>query len=119
MLSAYRHSMNKLLSALAVGACVLVLGMQTAASAPQTATVHMTDFAFKPDKLSVQVGDTVVFQNDDDATHNVTADSFKSGDIGSGKSWKYTFSKAGTYTYVCTYHPGMQGTITVSDAAGQ
>lgn len=108
--------MNKLFSALAVGACMLLLGMQTAASAQQTTTVHMTDFSFKPDKLNVQTGESVVFQNDDDATHNVTADGFKSGDIGSGKSWKYTFTKAGTYAYVCTYHPGMQGTITVSDA---
>lgn len=111
--------MRKLLSALAIGVTILLLGMQSASSAAQNATVHMSDFSFKPDKLTVQTGDTVVFQNDDDATHNVTADAFKSGDVGGGKSWSYTFSKAGTYTYTCTYHPGMQGTITVKAPSGE
>jgi plastocyanin len=67
----------------------------------------------------VQTGQTVVFQNDDDVPHNVTADAFKSGDVNGGKSWKYTFTKAGTYAYVCTYHPGMKGSITVTDAPSQ
>lgn len=109
--------MKKLLSALAIGICVLLLGAQPAGSAPATPTVHMSDFSFKPADLAVHTGDTVVFMNDDDATHNVTADAFSSGDVAGGKSWKYTFAKAGTYSYVCTYHPGMHGTITVSDAA--
>lgn len=111
--------MKKLLSALAIGVIMLLLGIQTASSAPQTPTVHMSDFSFKPDKLTVQAGDTVTFVNDDSATHNVTSDSFKSGDLAEGKSWSYTFSKAGTYTYVCTYHPGMQGTIVVNAPASQ
>lgn len=106
--------MKKLLCALLIGMSVLLLGAQPANSADQSPTVQMKDFSFKPDALTVHQGDTVVFQNDDDVTHNVTADSLKSGDIGAGKSWKYTFSKAGTYAYVCTYHPGMQGTITVT-----
>lgn len=109
--------MKKLLAAMAIGFCVLLLGAAQADSATHTATVHMTDFSFKPDALTVQVGDTVVFQNDDDVTHNVSADAFKSGDIDGGKSWKYTFTKAGTYAYVCTYHPGMKATITVKGSA--
>lgn len=119
MFFAYRGAMNKLLSAVLMGACVLLLGgAQAAADASgKTATVHMSDFSFKPATLTVQAGNTVVFQNDDDATHNVTADAFKSGDIGGGKSWKYTFTAAGTYAYVCTYHPNMKGTITVTAAA--
>lgn len=109
--------MKKLLCALLIGVSVLFLGAQPANSADQSPSVQMKDFSFKPDALTVHQGDTVVFQNDDDVTHNVTGDSLKSGDIGAGKSWKYTFSKAGTYTYVCTYHPGMQGTITVTAPA--
>lgn len=109
--------MRKLLSALGIGIAVLLLGVQEAGSATPAVTVHMTDFRFKPATLSIHTGDSVVFQNDDDVTHNVTADSFKSGDLAGGKSWTYTFAKAGTYTYVCTYHPGMQGTITVTDAS--
>lgn len=109
--------MAKILTALAIGLSVLMLGAQSTQPAAQQAVVHMTNYAFKPQTLSVQTGQTVVFQNDDDVTHNVTADAFKSGDIAGGKSWKYTFDKAGDYSYVCTYHPGMSGTITVSDAA--
>lgn len=106
--------MVKLLSALAIGISVLMLGVQAAQPAEQPhQVVHIKDFAFKPQTLTVQAGDTVVFQNDDDVAHNVTADAFKSGDIAGGKSWSYTFLKPGTYAYVCTYHPGMQGTITV------
>jgi plastocyanin len=106
--------MTKLLSALAIGLSVVLLGAQTAQPSPKPAVVHMKDFAFQPSSLTVQAGDTVTFENDDDVTHNVTADAFKSGDVDGGKSWKYTFSKAGTYNYVCTYHPGMNGTITVT-----
>lgn len=119
MLCAYRRRMKKYLCALVIGVSILLLGVQAANSAQQTPTVQMKDFSFKPDALTVHAGDTVVFENDDDVTHNVTGDSLKSGDIGAGKSWKYTFSKAGTYSYVCTYHPGMQGTIKVTAASGQ
>lgn len=107
--------MKRLLCSMAVGIAVLLLGMQAAPSAPAPVTVHMSDFAFHPDSLKIHTGDTVVFQNDDQAVHNVSADAFQSGDVQPGKSWSYTFSKAGTYTYVCTYHDGMKGTITVSD----
>lgn len=106
--------MTKLLSALAIGLTVALLGAQSAEPAQQNPVVHMSDFAFKPDTLTVQAGQTVVFQNDDDVAHNVTADAFTSGDVDGGKSWKHTFDKAGTYAYVCTYHPGMKGTITVT-----
>lgn len=106
--------MTKLLSALAIGLTVALLGAQSAEPAAQNPAVHMSDFAFKPDTLTIHAGQTVVFQNDDDVTHNVTADAFKSGDVEGGKSWKHTFDKAGTYAYVCTYHPGMKGTIAVT-----
>ena len=106
--------MTKFLSALTIGLTIALLGAQSAEPAQQNPVVKMSDFAFKPDTLTVQAGQTVVFENDDDVTHNVTADAFKSGDVDGGKSWKYTFSKAGTYDYVCTYHPGMKGTITVT-----
>jgi plastocyanin len=105
--------MKKLLVALLAGLALTTLGLQSAHSSPATFSVHMKDFAFDPGTLKIHAGDRVTFQNDDDATHNVTADAFQSGDIGSGKSWSYTFSKAGTYTYACTYHDGMKGTIIV------
>lgn len=78
----------------------------------------MKSFAFDPASASVNAGQKVVFTNDDDATHNVVAsdDNINSGDIAAGKSWSYTFTKAGTYKYVCTYHPWMKGEITVTNS---
>lgn len=107
--------MKRLLSALAAGLAMLLLGSH---SAQPAAMVHMKDFAFKPAALTVHLGDTVTFQNDDGATHNVTGDGLSSGDIEGGKSWTHTFTKAGTYAYLCTYHDGMRGTITVDGSTG-
>ncbi len=106
--------------------CVLALGAawsispvlgQGGGSPSATVTVHMHNLAFDPASTKVLVGQTVVFQNDDSVTHNVTAsDLGSSGDIGPGKSWKYTFNKAGDYHYVCSYHSGMAGEIIVTAA---
>ena len=76
-----------------------------------TLTIHMRDSSFSPETASVKVGDTVGFFNDDEVPHNVTGNEFKSNNIAGGKSWQYTVTKAGTYVFVCTYHPWMKGTI--------
>ena len=64
--------------------------------------------------LVVGVNNTLVFVNHDSTIHTVTASDrgFDSGDITPGGSWTHTFA-AGTYTYHCTYHNWMVGTITV------
>ncbi len=98
------------------GVFTLLAALTLGAGAPATTTVHIVDFAFKPAALTVHTGDSVVFQNDDPVTHNVSSDAFQSADIDGGKSWKYTFTKEGTFAYVCTYHPGMKATITVTAA---
>jgi plastocyanin len=65
-------------------------------------------------KLVVGVNNTVVFLNQDSVVHTVTASdgSFDSGDIHPGMTFIHTFS-AGTYSYHCTYHSYMKGSITV------
>lgn len=90
---------------------------QGGSSAPEAVTVHMKNFAFDPAKTTIHVGETVVFQNDDPVTHNVTDtdDNISSGDVAGGKSWRYTFKQAGEYHYACTYHPGMNGEVRVNE----
>ena len=85
------------------------------------ATVGMKGSQYGPREVSVHVGDTVLFNNDDSMAHTVTAadKSFDSGDIGAGSSWSHTFDKAGTYAYICTYHNWMHGTVKVTEASGQ
>lgn len=97
-------------------------GGETTAAPPTTAAaggggtaVTLENFAFSPATVTVKVGDTVTWTNNDSATHNVTADdgSFKSPDFGQGGTFSFTFQKAGTYTYGCTIHPQMKGTVVV------
>ena len=84
-------------------------------SAKSALTIHMKNLAFDPASATTTVGETVTFVNDDSVAHNVTgAQMGSSGDIPAGKSWTYTFKNAGDYHYVCTYHQGMAGEITVT-----
>ena len=71
--------------------------------------------AFTPATLRVKKGQTVIWKNNDNADHTVDAEdgSFSSGTIKSGKTFKYTFKKAGKYAYSCHLHPRMKGTIVV------
>jgi len=87
-------------------------------SGPTVATknaVTIQNFAFSPATLTVKVGDTVTWTNQDSAGHSATADdnSFDTGIIAQGQSGSNTFTKAGTYTYHCSVHPNMHGTIIV------
>lgn len=78
-------------------------------------TVEIANFAYSQATLTVKVGDTVTWTNQDSAGHSATADdnSFDTGVLAQGKSGIITFSKPGTYTYHCSVHPTMKGTIIV------
>ncbi|MGB7160984.1 MAG: cupredoxin family copper-binding protein, partial [Tepidisphaeraceae bacterium] len=78
-------------------------------------TVEMDDKKYEPAKLTIKVGEAVVWDNVDDHDHTVIADdkSFKSGNISPGDTYEFTFKKVGTYKYACKYHPRMKGTIVV------
>src|SRR4051812_843629 len=84
----------------------------------KTADVSMKNIQFSPATVSVPVGGTVKWTNDESVGHDVTGSGFKSGSPGGmsqGQSFSHTFKKAGTYKYVCTIHKasGMTGTVTV------
>lgn len=83
-----------------------------------TDAVTMQNFAFSPANITVKVGTTVTWTNEDSTVHTVTEtdgqDGPKSGDVGQGSSYSFTFKKAGTYHYHCQIHPYMTGTVTVS-----
>jgi plastocyanin len=78
--------------------------------------VSMKDIKFNPETLKIKTGQTVTWTNDDSVGHDVTGDDFKSGDPGgidSGGTFEHTFKKAGTFDYVCSVHPGMEGSVQV------
>jgi plastocyanin len=74
--------------------------------------------SFSPNPVEVKVGETVTWINDDSGRHTVTSKdgTFESGMMGKGQSFSYTFDKAGEYPYFCEPHPGMVGTVVVTES---
>ncbi|MDP4262573.1 MAG: cupredoxin domain-containing protein [Bacteroidota bacterium] len=78
-------------------------------------TVNIANMSFGPAAITVMAGATVTWNNNDNMAHTVTADdnSFDSGSIPMGGHFSKTFSATGSYSYHCTIHPTMTGTVTV------
>lgn len=74
-----------------------------------------TTTAYAPNPVTVAVGGTVTWVNSDNIAHTSTGDNgaWNSGSIAAGGTFARMFSSAGTFTYHCTIHPGMVGTVTV------
>jgi plastocyanin len=85
------------------------------AGGPQSVQVIMTDRSYDPKEVTVNVGDTITWVNEDAPQHDVVADNgeFKSELFDSGGTFSFTFAEAGTYPYHCSIHPGMVGTVIV------
>lgn len=86
-------------------------------------TVMITDgplphlATYDPATMTISAGDSVVWHNEDDATHTATGEGFDTGDVASGEySEPIVFDEPGEYPYECSYHPQtMQGSIIVED----
>jgi len=83
-----------------------------------TGTVDVTimNFAFDPPSLTIKVGTTVRWTNQDSAAHSVTSDTgvWDSGSIVEGAAYSRVFDTVGTFAYYCGIHPSMKGTIIVT-----
>jgi plastocyanin len=80
--------------------------------------VEIVDFAYDPDPATIQEGGKVIWINRDSAPHSATADdgSFDTGILEEGKLKSETFKEPGEYSYFCTVHPDMHGTVKVVEA---
>jgi plastocyanin len=80
--------------------------------APQ---VTIDNFTFSPPTLTVSVGTTVTWTNQDDMVHTVTEANrlFSSKSLETGDVYAHTFATPGTYSYFCALHPRMTATIIV------
>lgn len=122
MLTRTQHGGLLLVVALAVAVLALA-GCGGSTSAPATsatggATVTIKDFAYTPQTLTVPVGATVTWINNDSVTHTVTSadsmaidaattDLFDIRLTGGGNTFTHTFDTAGTFYYLCTPHRTM------------
>lgn len=92
-------------------------GLATAkADTPANAThVSMKALQFTPKNIVVTPGSTVVWMNDDQLAHTITAEdrSWTSPLIQPGGTWQRTFETAGRFEITCTPHPFMKGVVEV------
>jgi plastocyanin len=102
--------------------------MQTVTNAPGSSTPgceETADGCFIPSPVTIPVGGTVTWENNDTAAHTSTAGSATEGPSGvfdsslimAGSSFSHTFDSAGTFDYFCMVHPWMAGSVIVVDEA--
>jgi plastocyanin len=94
----------------------VALGMPGSPASPAgtAQSVAMKSIAFEPKQVTVHVGDTLEWANQDIVAHTATAKD-KSWDVNvlPGKSGRLVMKTAGTFDYICRYHPNMTGEIVV------
>src|SRR6187551_466310 len=107
--------MTRRLSALVPIAAALVLVTAAGSADAPTRTVTMPGKLYDPTQLSVLVGTSVTWKNDDSINHTVTADgdAFSSGYVPPGGTYTFTFAKQGHYAFHCTIHKFMRGEVDV------
>ncbi|MGF6753649.1 cupredoxin domain-containing protein [Paraburkholderia sp. GAS42] len=81
----------------------------------ETYVIAIEQMRFNPPALTVNRGDQIVWVNKDLFAHTASATSkaFDSSSIAPNASWHYVARKAGSYPYLCTFHPAMRGTLVV------
>jgi amicyanin len=85
--------------------------------APQGGTsVNISDFKFNPATLTVPVGTTVTWTNQDEEPHTIAAKdgSFRSPGMDTHGIYSYKFAAPGSFDYICSIHPFMAGTVVVT-----
>jgi plastocyanin len=102
-----------------------------AGAKPSGTVVNTALLAFDPKSVNVKTGQTVTWVGGDNITHVLVEGDYKLGADGlrtdqtddkafhldlskKGQQVSHTYDKAGTFTYYCTIHHGMNGTVVVS-----
>ena len=104
-------SLRALAALIALMALVVINGNANAADAQ----IKIANFTFEPPVLTVKVGTTVTWVNDDDIPHLVSEKDgkFRSSALDTDATFSQTFKDAGTIEYFCVLHPHMTGKIVV------
>ena len=113
---------SSFLTAVALAGALLLAGpldstVKAQQAAPTAAEVKVDNFSFSPATLTVAVGTTVTWTNQDDIPHTVVSTDdprvFRSKVLDTDEKFTYTFTKAGSFAYFCSIHPKMTGTVVV------
>jgi len=99
-----------------VVALLTAIGLAGATQVP----VSIVDFAFSPDTVRVNVGDSVVWTNNGAAIHTSTSGAngvwdslWDSGNLSHGATFVHGFPANGTFSYFCRHHASMKGVVVV------
>ena len=97
---------------------LLIAAMFLAVGAHAETTITVEKFAFSPKEISIAPGTKVVWVNKDETPHTVSAadKGFVSKALDTDDRFEYTFAKPGDFSYFCTLHPFMTGTVHVRAA---
>jgi predicted secreted protein with PEFG-CTERM motif len=104
--------------------------MQTVTNAEGSSTPgceETADGCFIPSPVTIPMGGTITWDNNDTAAHTATGGSATEGPSGvfdsslimAGSSFSHTFEDAGSYDYFCMVHPWMSGLVIVEDTAAE
>jgi len=89
-------------------------GAAMAPASAATVEIVIDKMAFQPSEVSVKVGDTVRWMNNDILAHTATVNSSFNLVIASKKAGEIVAGNAGTFEYFCKFHPNMKGRIIVA-----
>ncbi|MCL4552640.1 MAG: cupredoxin domain-containing protein [Candidatus Marsarchaeota archaeon] len=90
----------------------------TVTGTPEVAAkVQIINFTYQPATVTIKVGQAVEWTQEDASPHTVTStstiDTFDSGNLNQGQTYVHQFNTKGTFRYVCSIHPNMEGTVVV------
>ena len=108
-----------LLAGIALGALLLAACSSTSDDGSASVVdgeITILDFSFGPAGMDIAVGDTITWTNNPESVgHTTTSDDglWESPVIRAGETFQHTFTESGRFTYFCSIHPSMKGSITV------
>ncbi len=104
--------------AIAVGLVLLALAIpwSTALAADKFVTTYANEY--RPGVVTINVGDSVTWVNDDDVPHDAVGNGWSTSMLTKGDSDSVTFRRAGRYPYTCSIHPQMRSAVLVRGSAG-
>lgn len=98
-------------------AAIVLLSMGAAAAAApsqaETIQVAIDRLVYLPAEIEAKVGDEVEWINRDALVHTATVEGGADVLLPANKTGRLVLQEAGSFDYICRYHPNMKGHITV------
>jgi plastocyanin len=115
-------SKNRNIAGMAILFAILSISTNCSKSSNKTDTpgeneVLIQNMAFDPVTITVPANTTITWTNKDPAAHTVTsttAEVFDSGSMSENATFHHLFTTPGLYTYKCSFHANMTGTVKVN-----